>query len=116
VIYLKPGVLLGELKPQTLLGAIIVSGVFERHGYDVTITSGNDGEHTGHPVAGESADPHYTGRALDVRFNSLSLIPAVERPKLYDDVKRALGENYYTEHEAAGSEEEHIHVQYQGPA
>jgi len=116
MLYLKPGVSLGELKPQTLLGAIIVAGVFERHGYDATITSANDGEHGGHPVAGESADPHYTGRALDVRFNAASLIPAEERPKIYDDVKRALGENYYTQHEKEGVPEEHVHMEYRGVA
>ena len=116
MIYLKPGVSLGELKPQTLLGAIIAAGVFERHGYDMVITSANDGEHAGHPVAGEAADPHYTGRALDFRFNAASLIPAEERPKIYDDVKRALGENYYTKHEKEGTVEEHIHMQHMGPA
>jgi len=114
--YLKPGVSLGGLKTQTLMGANIVAGVFERHGYDCVITSANDGEHAGHPVAGESADPHYTGRALDFRFNAASLIPAEERPKIYDDVKRALGENYYTQLEGEGTDIAHIHAQYMGPA
>ena len=45
-----------------------------------------------------------------------SLIPAEERPKIYDDVKRALGENYYTQHEKEGVPEEHVHMEYRGVA
>ena len=116
MLYLKAGVSLGELKPQTLLGAIIVAGVFERHGHDVTITSANDGAHAGHPVAGESADPHYTGRALDFRFNAASLVPVAERAQLYEDVARALGENYYTQYEGEGTDTAHIHLQFMGVA
>src|SRR5439155_20804224 len=96
--------------------AIHVAGVVERHVYDATITSANDGKHRGHPVAGEAADPQYTGRELDFRFNAASLIPVEERPKIYDDVKRALGENYYTQLEGEGVPEEHVHMEYRGVA
>jgi len=97
IVSIKPGVLIDKLRPQMTLGHVIVASVYRAHGYNCTITSGNDGNH----MAGSK---HYIGQALDYRTRN---VRASDRVNLVNGIKRALGENFDAVLEAT-----HLHVEY----
>ena len=102
MILLKQGVRLRGLRPEVVMAALVVEGVYEKYGYTCVITSAADQEHS-------TGSEHYTGLALDFRLNSL---PAATRPTIVSDVKAALGEDFDVLHESAGTPNEHLHVEY----
>jgi len=109
VIALKAGVGLGLLKLQTWIAVQIADSVWGQ----VVVTSCNDSEHKGHAIAGEDKDPHYTGRAVDLRLNDRPVGNA--RALAVDKLVQALGPAYRVIHENVGTDAEHAHVQYEGP-
>lgn len=112
MLALKPTVSLKGLKPQTLAGAMVVYSTYANLGYiPCTITSGNDSVHEGKPVAGETKDPHYTGRALDFRIKH---VPAERREGLVTLIQEHLTADFRLLWESRGTENEHIHLQYEG--
>lgn len=109
-MYLKAGVTIDVLTPQMVLAADIVWACYAQRGQGrPTITSCNDGVHKGKPVAGDSKDPHYVGKALDF---SIKLVPLAIRSDLVKDIKFSLGPQFVVLHEAIGSVNEHLHVQF----
>jgi hypothetical protein len=106
---LKEGVQIGVLTPQLVLAAIIVESVYQRGSLDPVITSCNDGEHHGQPVKGDSKDPHYMGKAFDIR---LWEIHPENRQGVLDSLREALGDNYVVLWENVGEPNEHYHVQW----
>lgn len=71
-------------------------------GFDLTITSGSDGVHSG------PTDPHYTGKAYDFRLKTLA---PEERLAVVAGFTAELGKAFFVFHEAAGTSNEHLHVQ-----
>ena|SRR5690349_9517544 len=65
VVFVKDGVQFAKIAPagMRLLGAFDRACV--QLGFDLTITSGTDGEHSG------PDDPHHTGEAYDVRSQGI---------------------------------------------
>ena len=111
---LKDSVRLGGLLPQTVLAYVIAESVFQRvAGSGCRMTSCNDSQHGGHPVAGENKDPHYTGRAIDLGIKE---IPVAVRGTLVNALGAALGTEYDVLWEARGTDNEHLHIQYTGVA
>ena len=104
-ILIKKGVTFAPLAPA---GAQILSKlkqVVDRYDFDVTITSGNDGTHSG------PKDPHHSGEAFDLRTNTLA---KAQKQALLDDLKAALykpDRRFYVLLERPGKPGEHIHVQ-----
>lgn len=70
--------------------------------FDVTITSARDGVHSG------PTDPHHTGEAFDLRTHGLT---DLQKNLLLADLQKGLGRRFYAFLEAAGTDNEHIHVQ-----
>lgn len=73
--------------------------------FDVTITSARDGLHSG------PADPHHSGEAFDLRTHGLA--PA-QKDRLLAALQDALYKTprrFFAFLEAAGTDDEHIHVQ-----
>jgi hypothetical protein len=62
---IKEGVSLAGIKPEVLVGALVVSSVYDTIGKECVITSGLDGVHG-------SQSLHYQGQALDFRTRNLS--------------------------------------------
>ena len=109
---LKDTVRLQAVLPQTVLAALISETVFQRVGcVGAVITSCNDSEHGGHPVAGEDKDPHYTGRAIDLRVRHVA---KDLRSQVFSALRDALGNEYRLLWESVGTDNEHFHVQYEG--
>ena len=62
---IKAGVKLDKLQPQMALVLIQVERVWNMHGLEATLTSGNDGKHRTNSL-------HYQGLALDFRTRDLT--------------------------------------------
>lgn len=88
---------LNGVQPPMLLGALIVSGVFEKFGADAIITSATDGKHS-------VGSLHYAGLALDFRIRH---IQASKHHDLVAACKRALGPEFDVVLEGT-----HLHVEY----
>lgn len=101
---IKPGVSLANLQPQMVLAALVVDSVFRRGGYDATITSGSDGDHKGLPVVGDTRDPHYTGKAFDIRTSDLK---SEDVPSLVQALQVCLGAEF-----VVITESNHLHIQW----
>jgi hypothetical protein len=100
---LKLGVKLTNLAPQMALAALVVARIFERRGLEAVITSANDSKHS-------AASWHYKGRALDFRTKFDSLNGMEE--SLREEIKDALGEEFDVVVEAIGTDNEHLHVEW----
>lgn len=105
-MYLKEGALIQGLRPEMLLGIWIAAEVFERiHGYEPTMTSGDDGKHS-------LTSLHNSGCASDFRANDL---PAEIAEEIRDAIKARLGEDFdvLLERDPDEPENDHIHIEYQ---
>ena len=109
MLSLKDSVRLDWLTPQMALAAHVVDGAYTRIGVECVITSANDSAHAGHPVAGDTVDPHYCGKALDFRVKT---VPQDQRAGLVAALQQRLGPTFVVLHEDAGTDSEHVHVQY----
>lgn len=100
---LKLGVKLKDLQPQTVLGMLVVYEVCWAYGVPCVITSVNDSKHS-------SISWHYKGFAFDVR-TKYDLLNGRELT-FRDAVAEALGPDFDVVMEAVGTENEHLHVEY----
>ena len=101
---LKPGVLLGELTPQMVMGALIVKSVYQKldPACSCTVTSANDSKHGDKSL-------HYEGNALDFRTHDFT----ANKLYLVQEVKSSLGIHFDVVLEGVGTANEHLHVEYQ---
>lgn len=86
------------LKPEAVLGVLIVQSVFAAHGVDCVITSGIDGRHSRGSI-------HYSGGAIDFRTSG---IPETVLAVILADCKKALGPDFDFIREA-----DHFHMEFQ---
>lgn len=100
---LKEGVKLADLAPQMVLAAVIIEGVFERHGVECFVTSCNDSRHGLKSL-------HYQGKAMDFRTKYAALNG--KEHAIAEEVRRALGAEFDVVMEAVGTDNEHLHVEY----
>lgn len=106
MIALKPGVKLTGLQPQTVLAICIADGVFSRRGIECVVTSGNDGTH-------KEGSFHYRGLAADFRLKHI--VNPEERKRVVAEIRTncgTLGTQYDVLHEGAGTDNEHLHIEY----
>lgn len=104
MISLKQGVKLTDMTPQCVLAAMVVDQVLTSMGIPMCVlTSVNDGKHS-------PQSWHYHGRAVDVRTKYPELNG--REMELRDKVAAALGPNFDVVMEAIGTDNEHLHVEY----
>lgn len=105
-ILLKPGVDLGTVLAAAGARILeVLKALAPTYDFDITITSGRDGVHSG------PDDPHHTGEAFDLRTNTLT---TAQKYRLLSDLRLALykpDRRFYAFLEAAGTPNEHLHVQ-----
>lgn len=99
---LKLGVLLKDLTPQMVLAAIVIYDAFWKHSAECIITSANDSGHS-------ATSWHYKGRALDFRTKH---VYEGYKAILVTDIKSDLGPNFDVVLEGLGTDNEHLHVEY----
>lgn len=99
----KDGVQYTMIAPggHLILGAIALYA--HGLGYDLTITSACDGEHSG------PNDPHHRGEAYDVRSHDMT--PQQKQAFLTGMQAYLDPERFYWFLEAAGTDNEHFHLQ-----
>lgn len=97
MISIKAGVKLDDLRPQILLGILIASSVYGKHGLDFTITSVSDGKHM-------LNSKHYVGQAFDIRTRGIRIELVYT---LVEEIRVALGDNF-----DVVLEDSHIHAEF----
>lgn len=99
---LKSGLKLAGIKPEILLGVMILQELFLENDSYMIITEFTGGQHGINSL-------HYKGLAVDIRTKSLD-------PKAKDSIltfgKLRLGKNYDFILEDAGKENEHFHLEF----
>jgi hypothetical protein len=104
-VELKPGVRCLGLKPELLLGLLIAERLWREQfpGEAFVITALVDSTH--HP-----GSLHYAGQAADIRIRDLSLAQVAA---FSDELKRRLWSDYDVVIEDLGTDNRHLHLEYQ---
>lgn len=105
----KDGVILAGLVPELDDALAVVEECYAQVGAECWITSGRDGVHHGSPVEGGTRDPHYEGKAVDVRLWN---VPLEHRAQLIANIRDRLGPEYVVLWENRGQPGEHAHIQW----
>ena len=98
--YIKLSVSLLGIKPEMVIGYIVVQSVYAKFGLDCVVTSVTDGQHK---VVNSL---HYTGNAMDFRTTELSM--SYDWDSVRAKVKQCLGKDF-----DVILEKDHLHVEYQ---
>lgn len=113
----KPGVEFTTIAPAGFRILAALEAVARSLGYDLTITSACDGQHSG------PSDPHYRGEAYDIRTKNLGpsmkdqvqqllLLDLCEHREVLQPVSIGLATTqFYAQLENRGQDAEHLHVQ-----
>lgn len=96
---IKPGVRVLGMRPEMVLGLMVVDSVFSALGIELVLTSGTEGVH-------KRASLHYMGAAGDLRLPSPVLVA-----QAVAEAKAALGDDYDVVLEG-----DHIHTEFQPKA
>jgi hypothetical protein len=86
------------LRVETLFAICVASEVYQRHGFEMDITSGVEGKHS-------RGSLHYAGAAVDLRIKN---IPTEVVLTIVDDIKERLDTDYDVVLEG-----NHIHIEFQ---
>lgn len=97
------------LCPQMLIALLVAEEVWASFGAQCWVTSANDGVHKGKPVGNEPWDPHYTGKAVDIRIKNVA---EADRDAAVDKLRTWLGPTYVVIWEGKGTGNEHVHIQF----
>jgi hypothetical protein len=100
MIAIKPGVDVKGVSTEVILGVVILSEVFWRHGIPTVMTSCRDGKH-------KDKSLHYIGDAVDIRLPSRFNTTAGIDLKLLAEGREALGEQY-----DLILESDHLHLEF----
>ena len=86
-----------------VMACLVIEEVFASYGVECVVTSANDSKH------GDNSW-HFKGRALDfrTRYDALN----GKEQELRMTVKAALGDEFDVVMEAVGTDNEHLHVEY----
>jgi hypothetical protein len=107
---IKPGASDAKMVDRMREACTQIEDVYTHFGCDLWLTSGDevDTVHKGRPVAGDTVNAHYLGKAADFRIWN---VPQARRQLLVDMIEDTLGPDFYVEWEAHGTDREHLHVQ-----
>ena len=103
VVRVKPGVLFLMIAPGGFRILEAISLVASIVGFDLTITSACDGEHSG------PNDPHHRGEAFDVRSH---LLTSEQKARVLEEFSSQLpATRFFWFLESPGTPNEHFHIQ-----
>lgn len=98
MLFLKPGVRITGMRPEILLAAVVAERVFEKAGFECTITSCMEGQHM-------IGSLHAKGAAIDLRTRHIP--QAAELRQIVDRIKACLGAQY-----DVVVESDHLHIEF----
>ena len=107
---IKPGASVAKMTDRMRVACAAVEDCYATFGVACVLTSGDEETttHKGRPVAGDTVDPHYLGKAADF---SIHAVPEAKRQALIDMIEQDLGPEFVVLWEAEGTPNEHCHVQ-----
>ena len=85
------------IQPEILVALFAAAPIWRRHGQELVVTSGTDGEHS-------EGSLHYSGLAVDLRTRYFGADQVYE---VYEDLKKALAGEYDVVLEPS-----HIHLEF----
>lgn len=98
MLFIKPGVRITGMRPEILLAAVAAERVYDKAGFEFTITACVDGKHT-------TGSLHYAGAAIDIRTRH---VPADKLPNILSQIKECLAADFDVLRES-----DHIHIEFQ---
>ena len=98
MLSLKDGVKIAGICPELLVAVVVAERVYEKAGFDCTITSCTEGQH----MAGSL---HYKGAAIDLRTKNIP--HPVELKQIVDRLKLCLGADF-----DVVVETDHLHIEF----
>lgn len=102
MISLKKGALILNLKPELLLGIMIIKSVFEKYNVDLVLTEVTGAKHSFNSL-------HYKGLAADIRSKTIKR--EIKHTILFACLD-ALGENFDMILENENEDNEHFHLEF----
>jgi hypothetical protein len=107
---LKEGVSIAKSVPEMDAAHVEIEKCFKHFGCEAVVTSGDEETaiHAGRPLAGDTVNAHYLGKARDYRIWN---VPAARRQALVDLIEDTLGPAFVVIWESQGTPNEHLHVQ-----
>lgn len=99
---LKYGTDVKGLKVESLIAIFIASQVYQSHNYKLTVTACLDGAHQENSL-------HYSGYAIDLRTKNIS---DSDKPVVIAEIKASLNEQYDVIFEGFGTDNEHLHIEF----
>jgi hypothetical protein len=100
----KPGVRIDGITTETLRALLLVDALYARHGWELRVTSINDGKH-------KVGSLHPKGRAFDVGTKELPG-GSPTRYALRAEIEVELGPEFDVVLEEVGGPNEHIHIEH----
>jgi len=94
---LKAGVRIGGIRPEAVVGMMLVDSVYQEIGFELTVTSIGEGKH-------KTRSDHYDGRAFDCRTRFFT---DKQKESVVDSVKSALGDDFIVILEST-----HMHISW----
>lgn len=94
---LKNGASINGIQPDIIAALVPAALIWDRHGQELVVTSGTDGEHS-------EGSLHYAGLALDFRTRYFGMDQVFE---VASDLRKALGTDYDVVIEPS-----HIHCEF----
>ncbi len=94
---LKPGVKIGGIKPETVVGLIVAEKVYQQFGSALTVTAVLDGQHM-------TGSLHYSGCAADLRTRGIA-------PEKVQGIAAAMRSQLGAEFDVV-VESDHIHLEF----
>ena len=114
---IKDGASVEKMTDRMRVACAAIEDCYATFGADCVLTSGDETTttHKGRPVAGDTVDPHYLGKAADF---SIHAVPADKRQALVDMIEQDLGPEFYVDYETDLLDKDgnlkraaHLHVQ-----
>jgi hypothetical protein len=107
----KPGASVEKMTDALKEACAIIERCYESVECLLVLTSGDEinVRHSGRPVAGDTVNPHYLGKAADFRIWN---VKPERRQELVDKIESELGEEFVVLWENQGHDNEHLHVQH----
>jgi hypothetical protein len=110
-VRIKAGATIDRMTERMQVACAAIEDCYITFDVDCVLTSGDEPltKHHGHPVAGDTVDPHYLGKAADFSVHG---VPAAKRQHLVDMIEQDLGPEFVVLWESQGTPNEHLHVQH----
>jgi hypothetical protein len=104
MLFIGPKARILGFSAPLVLGLGVLNGFSTKNNFDFILSHGIDGIHS-------RASIHYNGNAADVCY--ASPVSAQDKLKFWKDLQRSLGQDFDVLFESIGTDNEHLHIEFQ---